>query len=241
MKYRVTDEESEKFFINIIKLIQQEKIPFLIGGTYAFREYTGIHRNTKDLDIFCNGGNYQRILHLVKEQGFKTEITDARWLAKIINGRDTIDLIFASASGLVPVDQTWFEHAPTLPLMGVKMQLMPPEEFLWSKFFIGDRTWYGGPDIHHMILRTGKHLNWERLLMRMEVYWELLLVHLLMFRFVYPSEREIIPEWLMKELLGRVDQQFQLPTPKDKVCRGPLLSRTQYQTDIQEWGFHDIT
>jgi hypothetical protein len=71
----------------------------------------------------------------------------------------------------------------------------------------------------------------------MEPHWELLLAHLLTFRFVYPSDRDVVPEWLMRELLSRSERQLVLPTPKDRVCRGPLLSRTQYRIDVEEWGY----
>lgn len=238
---KLADKTSELFYVEVFKLLQKEKIPFMIGGTYAFREYTGMRRDTKDIDVFCKGGDYQRILQIAKKGGFRTEITDARWLAKISKGRDFIDLIFASASGLVPVDVTWFDNAPTVPLLGLQLKLIPPEELLWSKCYVADRDRYDGPDIQHIILRIGKELDWKRILMRMEAHWELLLSHLITFRFIYPSERELIPKWLMIELLGRVQQQFSLPTPKDKICRGPILSRFHYETDVTEWGFKVIT
>ena len=60
-------------------------------------------------------------------------------------------------------------------------------------------------------------------------------VHLLNFRFVYPSEREKIPSWLMHELLSRLQHQFELPTPKMKVCRGRMFSVTDYAADVTNW------
>ena len=36
----------------------------------------------------------------------------------------------------------------------------------------------------------------------MEPHWEVLLTHLLNFRFVYPTERDLVPRWLMEELTG---------------------------------------
>lgn len=241
MKQKTVDEQSEKFFITVLSFLHEAKLPVLIGGTYAFSEYTGIKRDTKDLDLFCKAGDYQKILFLAKEQGFKTEITDARWLCKIIAGKDQIDLIFASASGIIPVDESWFVTARPFVLWDLAVKGMAPEELIWSKSYVGDRARYEGPDVMHLLLRCGKTLDWNRLMMRMEVHWELLLSYLILFRFVYPSERETIPKWLLTELLARTQQQFSLPTPKDKVCRGPMLSRFHYQIDIKDWGFHDIT
>jgi hypothetical protein len=83
-------------------------------------------------------------------------------------------------------------------------------------------------------------IDWKRLLGYMDQYWEVLLGHILSFRFIYPSEREIIPRWLLDELLGRLNNQLSLPTPKEKVCRGRLLSPKDYVMDIKELGFNDL-
>lgn len=233
-------KEAEKFYSEVLNILIKSKIPFLIGGTYALRPYTGIVRPTKDLDIFCKVGDYQRILQLYQGLKYKTEITDARWLAKIIHNGIYVDLIFGSIQGTCPVDESWFGPSPIMELCGFKVKVMPIVELIWSKSYRHERQSYDGADINHLILKQGKNLNWKKLLRRMEPHWEILLSHLIMFRFVYPSEREIVPTWLLKELLNRVSEQFKLPTPQEKVCRGTLLSREQYTIDITEWGFQDF-
>ena len=45
----------------------------------------------------------------------------------------------------------------------------------------------------------------------MEVHWEVLLMHLLNFRWIYPTERDNVPRWLMDELLERL--------PSSSTCR----------------------
>src|SRR5205809_446266 len=35
-----------------IKVLQEAEIPMLVGGAYAYAQYTGIFRDTKDLDLF---------------------------------------------------------------------------------------------------------------------------------------------------------------------------------------------
>ena len=35
-----------------IDLLDAAGIPFLVGGAYAYCQYTGIYRDTKDLDLF---------------------------------------------------------------------------------------------------------------------------------------------------------------------------------------------
>jgi hypothetical protein len=73
----------------------------------------------------------------------------------------------------------------------------------------------------------------------MELYWEVLLIALLNFRFVYPSERGLVPGWLMDELLERLRDQADLDDPGKKVCRGRIFSPRDYAMDVEQWGFSD--
>jgi hypothetical protein len=74
----------------------------------------------------------------------------------------------------------------------------------------------------------------------MELYWEVLFVALLNFRFIYPSERDLVPGWLIDELLDRLQAQRQMAPPDKKVCRGRLFSPRDYQVDVGKWGFSDV-
>ena len=73
----------------------------------------------------------------------------------------------------------------------------------------------------------------------MELHWEVLLAHLLNFRWAYPSERDCVPRWLMDELVARLKTQFELPSPRVKICRGRLFSQVDYEPAVEEWGFVD--
>src|SRR5690606_1313046 len=113
--------------------------------------------------------------------------------------------------------------------------ITPPTEFILSKFFIQDRYRYDGADVAHVILRKHGEIDWHRLLSQMELHWEVLLIHLLNFRFIYPTERDRVPRWLFDELIGRVRAQAELPPANVRVCRGRLLSPRDYVIDISEW------
>ncbi|MBD0289590.1 MAG: hypothetical protein ICV79_29845, partial [Flavisolibacter sp.] len=82
----VTEEqkkEARTFYQEALKLLQESGIDFLLGGAFALFHYTGIYRDTKDLDIFCRPGDYQKLLKFFRDKGFRTELTDVRWLAKV--------------------------------------------------------------------------------------------------------------------------------------------------------------
>lgn len=153
--------------------------------------------------------------------------------------KDFIDIIFGTTTGICPVDDTWFENAHKETVVGIEAFIIPPEELIWSKSFRQDRDKFDGADIHHLFLIKGQELDWKRLLTRMESYWEILLAHILTFRFVYPADRDVVPQWLLDTLLERLHHHKQLPPPENRVCRGRIFSPTQYEHAMQEWGYLD--
>lgn len=233
-------DDPTPFYTQVIRLLKMQKIDFLIGGTFAVRLYTGIQRDTKDLDLFCKAGDYPRILNMLSKNGYEVDVEDERWIAKAYKNKAYVDLIFGSANAITSVDDTWFRDAPSRKLFGMYIKVIPPEFLIWSKAFVQDRYKYDGSDIAHMILKKHDKIDWKRLLLHMEMYWEVLLVHLLNFRFVYPTQRGIIPKWLLEELLDRLGQQDTVPVPHMNVCRGRLFSREDYAVDVRKWGFADI-
>ena len=215
-------------------------MPFLVAGTYAVSAYTGISRPTKDLDIFCKAGDATRILDHFRSLGYAIEIEDERWIGKIHKGEHFCDVIFASSNGTMPVGDDWFTDARRMQVCGVEVMLVAPTELVWSKAFIQLRHRYDGADITNVILKQQEHIDWRQLLGYMEQHWEVLLMHLLNFRWIYPTERDGIPRWLMDELLDRLRHQLELPPPQTRICRGRMFSHIDYAIAVEQWGFADV-
>lgn len=232
---------AEDFYKEALHLLLKSDAKFLVGGGLALDMYTGINRATKDLDIFCKVGECPRILKTFAENGYYTEMTDARWLAKAKKGEHLMDLIFNNPGSLCPVDDRWFEFATMGELYGIKVPFMPVVELIWCKLYVQNRERYDGSDINHLILRCGDTLDWNRLWSYTEQHWQLLLAQFMSFQFVYPSDRDIIPRWLMDELLLRAKEQFDVEPPVDKICRGPYIDQTQYGHDVREWAYKALT
>ncbi|MFD2245412.1 nucleotidyltransferase [Pontibacter ruber] len=232
---------AQDFYREALELLEKADAPFLVGGGFALKVYTGIDRVTKDLDIFCKAGECPRILKVLSEAGYETEITDARWLAKAKKGDHLIDLIFNNPGNFCPVTDVWFQKAVKGELYGVPVKYVAAEELIWCKTYVQNRERFDGADINHIILRYGNKLDWKRVLQHLEQHWHLLLAQFLNFQFVYPSERDIIPRWLFDELLARAQEQYDLPAPLEKICRGPFFDQTQYGHDITEWDFKVMT
>jgi hypothetical protein len=137
------------------------------------------------------------------------------------------------------VDELWFDNAVREKVLDLDVKLIPAEEMIWSKGLIMERERYDGADVAHVIRARGKQLDWRRLLDRYKQYWRALLSHLVLFGFVYPSERDKIPEWVMNELTYRLAVETNRGNRKEKICYGTIISRQQYLMDINEWGYQD--
>jgi hypothetical protein len=230
---------AEAFYSEVLQGMAQSQIPFLVSGTYALAAYTGIDRPTKDVDVFAKTGDALKMLHYFKERGFDVEIVDERWLYRITRGGLFVDVITNMPTVTTHVTDEWFVDAPEADLFGAKVLLVPPTQFIWSKIFVQDHHRYDGADVAHMILKRHAEIDWRRLLSHMELYWEVLLMALLNFRFIYPSERHCVPRWLMNELLERLQDQAEMKGPGKKVCRGRVFSPRDYAVDVDRWGFSD--
>ena len=235
----VLEPQTLSFYQQTLATLEQSGVPFMVGGAYAFSVYTGIERHTKDFDIFVQQRDVERVLAVLGEQGCITEITYPHWLGKAFCGTDFIDVIYSSGNGLMPVDEEWFTHAAEGEVLGHTVKLVPAEEMVWTKSLIMERERYDGADVAHIIRSRGTQLDWRRLMNRFGTHWRVLLSHLILFNFIYPSEREQIPDWVLDKLLNWLAQDRATPPTDDKVCQGTLISRQQYLIDVTRWGYRD--
>ena len=237
----LNNPQAEAFYDHALDELIALGAPFLVAGTYAVSAYTGITRETKDLDIFCKAGDFLHILTHFNDLGFLVRVEDERWLGKVFDEDVFFDVIFASSNGTMPIGEHWFERARQGEILGKQVRIVGPTELVWSKCFIQSRDRFDGADVVHLILKAHDQIEWRGLLDYMEAYWEILLIHLLNFRWVYPTERDKVPDWLLDDLLDRVAKQRNLPPPQSRVCRGRMLSKLDYRVDVEEWGFADIS
>jgi len=69
--------------------------------------------------------------------------------------------------------------------------------------------------------------------------WRVLLSHLVLFGFIFPSARSRVPVWVMEELTGRLAFDVNAPDAEEAVCFGTLLSWSQYLGDVLGSSFRD--
>ncbi|WP_218920130.1 nucleotidyltransferase [Chondromyces crocatus] len=233
------EPHAREFYIHTLRTLNASGLPYLVGGAYALARYTGIERHTKDLDVFVRPEDAQSALDALSAAGYQCDMIFPHWLGKARCAEDFVDVIFSSGNNVARVDDGWFEHAPVGEVLGVPVMLVPAEEMIWSKGFIMERERFDGADVVHVLLACADKIDWDRLIARFGPHWRVLLVHLLMFGFVYPGERHRIPEEPFHELLRRLAEEEGKDADGKPMCQGTLLSRQQYLVDVSRWDFAD--
>lgn len=239
---RLSPEEQEERDAHreALRILQDQGFEPMVGGAYALKTHTGIWRDTKDLDLFLRKDRVGEALQALARAGYRTELTDPLWLAKAYSGPWFIDLIFSSGNGIGTVDEHWRRRAATSKVLDREALIVPAEEMIWQKAFIQERERFDGADIHHLLRCKGTQLDWNHLLMRFgERHWEVLLVHLITFRFSFPSDKQQVPEWVMRELMHRLERKETQAPSRERICRGTLLSRQQYLAETNVEGYRD--
>jgi hypothetical protein len=234
-----SDGAAVEFYRRTLLLLAERGIRHLVGGAFALAHYAGIDRQTKDIDLFIAADDFGRVGRVLADAGYRAELTFPHWLGKIHCGPYFVDLVFNSANGVARVDDEWFEHATRGEALGMPVWLCPVEETIWSKAFIMERERYDGADIAHLLHARGTVLDWRRLLRRFDRHWRVLLNHLVLHGYIYPAERDVVPAWLMDELLLRIREEIRTAPPRERICGGTLLSREQYRVDVTQWGYAD--
>lgn len=228
--------EQRQLFQRVLRALSRGGVNYAVAGAFAFQHYTGIWRFTKDLDIFVPAEKVGVALTLCRTAGLVTEVTDPVWLAKASAGDYYVDLISGMSNGVYWVTPEWIELAHRGEILGQRVRLLAPEEMILSKIFVTRRDRFDGSDICHLIYRCGAKLDWNRLYRHVGEHWEMLLWHLLLYRYVYPAAAHLVPAVLWRELLERA-QAAPAPPPE---FRGSLIDPLMFETDVAQWGLENL-
>lgn len=239
--HQTDDPNACAFYQDVVRRLTQEGVPFVVGGAYAFAHFTGIHRDTKDLDLFLKRSDVTRVLSMFEALGYRGEMTFPHWLAKVHFDaeHDFVDLIFNSGNGVAAVDDAYFLNASEDVMFELPVKVCPMEEMIWTKAFVMERERYDGADIAHLLHVRGADIDWQRLMRRFGPHWRLLLNHLILLGYIYPNEKLGVPAWVMNDLLARFQGESRVRTTGEPVCGGTLVSREQFLVDVNSWGYVD--
>lgn len=232
-------EEQQALFREVLTLFEEAGLSYAVAGAFALRQHTGICRFTKDLDIFLSPDVAKRALVSLERRGFKCEVCDPVWLAKVHRDGYFIDLITGMSNAVITVDDSWIRHAHPANVCGVESRVLAPEELLASKLFVTRRERFDGADITHIIFASHGNLHWDRVLQLAGDHWELVLWSLMLFRYVYPAHTAYVPQSVWRDLLARFSEEVCASHPEAKF-RGSLVDDCMFAIDVDEWGFENL-
>ncbi|HBY93443.1 MAG: nucleotidyltransferase family protein [Ardenticatenaceae bacterium] len=233
------EPEEAQVFARSLRVLNETGIPYVVGGAFAKHAYTGVWRDTKDLDIFLKPGDLKPALDALKAAGYETEVEFEHWLAKARHAPYFIDLIFGTGHGQLQVDDTWFKYSQPVEIAGVRTRLIPIEELIVSKAYIAERYRFDGADVAHLIRGAKGVIAWSRVLERLGPNRELLLWQLILFDFIYPGHSDYLPKELMVQLFEQARERWSNPQANRKAFRGTLLDPFSFIVDVEDWGYED--
>jgi hypothetical protein len=221
-----------------LRTLNRAGVPYVVSGLYAIYQYTGIYRQTKDLDLLMEPRYVAAAARALQGAGFHVHLEQAHWIAKAIKDEAMIDLIYGMGNGLALIDEGWYRHARPAILAATQVRVAAVEELIWHRLFVSERHRSDMADVVHLLLLRGDEVDWERLLGRVGEHWRLLLAQLHLFDYVYPGHRRRVPAWVREELYERAFEELEAEGDPS-LCCGTLLSRFSFAIDVNEWGFRD--
>ncbi|MGA9354481.1 MAG: nucleotidyltransferase [Terriglobales bacterium] len=231
--------QQQLLFREILDLLESRNIPYAVAGAFALQAHTGIHRDTKDLDLFMTAETASVALKLLNEEGFRCEVCDPVWLFKAHRGGFFVDLITGMSNAVLVVDDSWIKRAKPAVIHDVQTRVLAAEELLASKLFVTRRERFDGVDIAHVIYGTRGKIDWQRVLVLAGEHWEMLFWALILFRYSYPAETQLVPKELWLDLIKRFEAVVSRPDPAAKF-RGSLVDDKMFAIDINEWGLDNL-
>jgi hypothetical protein len=230
--------EQEELYRNVLTVMNDCRVPYVVSGAFALHEHTGIWRDTKDLDLFLCAHHMPSALRCLERGGYQLEVRDPVWLAKAWKDEYFVDLITGMSNAVIRVDETWIDRGQPSKVLDVPTRILRAEEFIASKIFVTRRERFDGADVAHVIYATRDHLDWQRLFTLVGDHWEMLLWSLIFFRYVYPRHANEVPREVLHELMSRFERD--LSDPKlDAPFRGSLIDENMFAIDVKEWGLEN--
>jgi len=199
-----TDQQGEIYRL-VIGKARAQGVRFALGGGFAVNAYTGLRRNTKDLDIYITPSDREAMIDILASAGMSDYYEklpyDRKWIYRGYAEGVIVDVIWAMANQAAQVDEAWLTRGPEAAILGQRLRLLPPEELLWAKLYVVQRDRCDWPDVLNLIYARGETLDWGYLLKRLGDDTALLAGVLSLFVWLCPGRARTIPGWLW----GRLD------------------------------------
>jgi hypothetical protein len=221
--------EEWTLYRSVIAAASANNIPFAIGGALAALTYIGGWRNTKDLDIYAQGRDRDRLIQILSQLGlqdyYEVQSYDRRWIYRAHRGDIIVDVIWAMANQRSQVDQRWLE-GPEIEVDGERFRLLAPEEVIWSKLYVLQHDRSDWPDCLNVLYGVGDQLDWSKLISNVGSDLPLLSALVAVFSWIAPKRAHEFPP--------AVWDQLRLRAPAEQIDHATTARRASL-LDTRTW------
>jgi hypothetical protein len=216
--------DQKQLYLKVIREAHRRDLRFGLGGGLAISAYTGLWRNTKDLDLFVLPRDRELFVDLLNDLGMTDYYDrlpyDRTWIYRGYRDDQIVDVIWEMANHRASVDEVWVEAGPRLDFDGEPVRMIPPEEILWAKLYVLQRERCDWPDVLNLISSVGPNIDWGRLIGRLGDDLPLLAAASTVFAWVFPRRALDLPQWIWARL--------RVPRPERAESRAHLLDSRRW-------------
>ena len=203
----IVPTSSIEIFRQALDALNREQVSYAIGGAFAMNHYTGMSRNTNDLDIYIQRSDLQTALRVLHSTGFldsgEMAAGDREWIYHAKKNGVMVDLIWQSPNHMNCLDETFSLRAVPGSFLDRPAKFLPADSLIWTKVFTINRGRCDWPDIFNIVRAKPDSLDWGFLVEKIGDNWPVMLSFVLLFDWVYPGEREAIPDEVRNDLFAR--------------------------------------
>ena len=143
--------DTNAFYRRTLHVLSDARVPFLVGGSHALLNYTGIVRETKDFDLFLRRADLDAALDALREAGYTPRSRSRIGSQRRSKGTTSSTSCSAPAMACAGSTTSGFSSRIEADVLGMPVKIAPVEELLWQKAFVMERERYDGADVAHIL------------------------------------------------------------------------------------------
>ena len=212
----------------VIREARARGIPFVIGGGLAFSDYSGRVRFSKDIDLFVQPEDREKVIEITRTTGlrdyFEVLPYDRSWIYRAYAGDAIVDTIWSFPNHRTDVRPEWLRGGKTIQIRGTELPLLRAEDLLWTKLYVMQRERCDWPDLLNLLQSSGDAMDWDYLIAVVEADLPILASLLSLFGWLSPCCARSFPA----DLWSRLGIPAPVGNEDDHRRRVPLL-------DTRDW------
>jgi hypothetical protein len=192
--------EKRAAYLSILQAAAEEGIPFAVGGSVAMSSYCGTLRPVKDLDVYVVAADKDRMVAILKAQGFEDYFDrvayDRAWIYRAVLDDLIVDVIWQMANRRAGVDECWLTRGPVVEFENLPIRLLPVEEMIWNRLYVLQRDRCDWPDVFNLLDVASDRIDWLHLKNRLKDDVSLLTALLHVYAWLRPDMAVRILSWM---------------------------------------------